>query len=216
MPRPSSPSRKPGAAISTAPTCRDSISSVGSVRSARSSRTYWRSGIRRRRRRSISDRSRPPTCSRGSTADNRLELLPPELARPRIWLGNRSEVSAHFDLSDNIACVVAGRRRFTLFPPDQVANLYVGPLDHTMAGQPASMVAAQGSRLRALSALSRGPGRGAHRRARARRRHLHPDPVVAPCRGAFRLQRPRQLLVGGPARPMPAAPSRRWSTASWR
>jgi hypothetical protein len=25
------------------------------------------------------------------------------------------------------------------FPPDQVANLYVGPLDHTMAGQPASM-----------------------------------------------------------------------------
>ena len=73
----------------------------------------------------------PPTAS---------PLLPPELARPRIWIGNRSEVSAHFDLSDNIACVVAGRRRFTLFPPDQVANLYVGPLDHTMAGQPASMV----------------------------------------------------------------------------
>ena len=59
---------------------------------------------------------------------------------PRIWIGNRSLVSTHFDLSDNIACVVAGRRRFTLFPPEQLPNLYVGPLDHTMAGQPASMV----------------------------------------------------------------------------
>jgi hypothetical protein len=75
----------------------------------------------------------------GFEAEHRMELLPPALAVPRIWIGNRSEVSAHFDLSDNIACVVAGRRRFTLFPPDQVANLYVGPLDHTMAGQPASM-----------------------------------------------------------------------------
>jgi hypothetical protein len=75
----------------------------------------------------------------GFDRDNCMSLLPPELAAPRIWVGNRSEVSAHFDLSDNIACVVAGRRRFTLFPPDQVANLYVGPLDHTMAGQPASM-----------------------------------------------------------------------------
>jgi hypothetical protein len=36
--------------------------------------------------------------------------------------------------------VVAGRRRFTIFPPEQVANLYIGPLDNTMAGQPASMV----------------------------------------------------------------------------
>jgi len=75
----------------------------------------------------------------GFDAAHAMPLLPPPLAIPRIWIGNRSEVSAHFDLSDNIACVVAGRRRFTLFPPDQVANLYVGPLDHTMAGQPASM-----------------------------------------------------------------------------
>ena len=75
----------------------------------------------------------------GFETGHEMPLLPPPLAAPRIWVGNRSEVSAHFDLSDNIACVVAGRRRFTLFPPDQVANLYVGPLDHTMAGQPASM-----------------------------------------------------------------------------
>jgi len=57
-----------------------------------------------------------------------------------LWLGNRMQVAAHFDLPDNIACVVAGRRRFTLFPPDQVANLYIGPLDLTPAGQPISLV----------------------------------------------------------------------------
>ena len=57
-----------------------------------------------------------------------------------LWLGNRIRVAAHFDLPDNIACVVAGRRRFTLFPPEQVGNLYVGPLDFTPAGQPISLV----------------------------------------------------------------------------
>jgi hypothetical protein len=57
-----------------------------------------------------------------------------------LWLGNRSRVATHFDVADNIACVVAGRRRFTLFPPEQVANLYIGPLDLTPAGQPISLV----------------------------------------------------------------------------
>ena len=57
-----------------------------------------------------------------------------------VWLGNQSRIAAHFDLPDNLACVVAGRRRFTLFPPDQVGNLYVGPLDVTPAGQAVSLV----------------------------------------------------------------------------
>ena len=57
-----------------------------------------------------------------------------------VWLGNRSRIAAHFDLPDNLACVVAGRRRFTLFPPEQLANLYVGPLDLTPAGQAVSLV----------------------------------------------------------------------------
>lgn len=57
-----------------------------------------------------------------------------------IWIGNRTRIAAHHDLPDNLACVVAGHRRFTLFPPDEVANLYIGPLEFTPAGQPISLV----------------------------------------------------------------------------
>lgn len=64
----------------------------------------------------------------------------PAAARPRLWLSNASRVAAHYDVSRNVACVVSGTRRFTLLPPDQVANLYVGPFEHTMAGPTVSMV----------------------------------------------------------------------------
>jgi len=91
----------------------------------------------------------PPTIYMGSTetgyclpgfaADNHLDL--PDI-RPtvRIWLGNRHRVAAHYDVLENIAVVAAGRRRFILFPPGQIANLYVGPIEFTPAGQPVSMV----------------------------------------------------------------------------
>ena len=57
-----------------------------------------------------------------------------------IWIGNQSRVSAHYDFPANIACVIAGQRRVILFPPEQLPNLYVGPLDFTPAGQPISLV----------------------------------------------------------------------------
>jgi hypothetical protein len=57
-----------------------------------------------------------------------------------IWIGNRSRIPAHQDVPDNLACVVAGRRRAILFPPSQLANLYIGPLDFTPAGQAVSLV----------------------------------------------------------------------------
>lgn len=57
-----------------------------------------------------------------------------------IWIGNRTVAATHHDMSNNAAICVAGRRRFTLFPPDQVAHLYPGPLEPTPGGQVVSMV----------------------------------------------------------------------------
>ncbi len=57
-----------------------------------------------------------------------------------LWVGNRGRTAPHWDLPQNIAVVVNGRRTFTLFPPEQLPNLYVGPLDATLAGQPISVV----------------------------------------------------------------------------
>lgn len=59
---------------------------------------------------------------------------------PSIWIGNKSIARCHYDASDNIACAVKGRRRFILFPPDQIENLYPGPLSPTPGGQAISMV----------------------------------------------------------------------------
>ena len=66
--------------------------------------------------------------------------LPVDDALASFWLGSEARISAHFDFPDNLACVVAGERRFTLFPPDQIGNLYVGPLDRTPSGQAISLV----------------------------------------------------------------------------
>jgi len=78
-------------------------------------------------------------CVPGFEAHNHLDILPREVA-PRIWLGNRITTPTHVDEWNNVGCVVAGRRRFTLFPPDQIANLYIGPLDFAPTGAAMSLV----------------------------------------------------------------------------
>jgi hypothetical protein len=60
--------------------------------------------------------------------DNVMPLVPAG-ARPKLWLGGPVKTQIHNDRDHNLCCVIAGRRRFVLFPPDQVANLYIGPLD---------------------------------------------------------------------------------------
>lgn len=70
---------------------------------------------------------------------NTMPLLDSHIA-PRIWISNRSMIAPHFDNNANIAGVVSGRRRFTVFPPDQLRNLYIGPLLRTPGGTPISTV----------------------------------------------------------------------------
>jgi hypothetical protein len=71
--------------------------------------------------------------------DNTMPLLDSDVA-PRAWISNRAIIAPHFDNNHNIACVVGGRRRFTVFPPEQVSNLYIGPLLKTPGGTPISTV----------------------------------------------------------------------------
>ena len=97
---------------------------------------------------------RPPSIYAGSTdvdiflpglrAENDLVLdheifrgSPPTVS---IWIGNRTTASAHYDQSHNLACCMVGHRRFSLFPPEQIHNLYPGPLDPTPGGQVVSVV----------------------------------------------------------------------------
>lgn len=57
-----------------------------------------------------------------------------------VWLGNAVTAATHYDNMEGINCTVIGRKRFTFFPPDQLANLYIGPLELSPGGQPTSMV----------------------------------------------------------------------------
>lgn len=70
-----------------------------------------------------------------------LPFIAPEFDRLiSVWIGNRARTAAHWDLPENLICPVAGRRRCTLMPLRQAKNLYIGPLDVTLAGRPTSIV----------------------------------------------------------------------------
>lgn len=75
----------------------------------------------------------------GIAEENPMPLLD-KAVDPRIWIGNKAVVAAHFDPSENIAVCAAGRRKFTLFAPEQVENLYPGPFEKTPSGAVVSMV----------------------------------------------------------------------------
>lgn len=57
----------------------------------------------------------------------------------RLWLGTRAQVAIHCDPAPNIAYVAAGKRRFTLFAPEEIGNLYLGPFDPVPNGTQISL-----------------------------------------------------------------------------
>lgn len=76
----------------------------------------------------------------GIDSDNHIDFSP---FKPLVnfWLGSKTRIMTHYDTPNNIACCAAGERSFLLFPPDQIENLYVGPVDITPSGRPISMTA---------------------------------------------------------------------------
>jgi hypothetical protein len=77
----------------------------------------------------------------GFAQANDLRLAEQDIhAPPSIWIGNRVVASCHFDAPNNIAVCAVGRRQFTLFPPEQIENLYPGPMEPTPGGQVVSLV----------------------------------------------------------------------------
>ncbi len=80
-----------------------------------------------------------PMHFEGVHEENQVDLGSRE-PRISLWIGTPTRIAAHNDFPDNLACCVAGRRRFTLFPPEHFRNLYLGPIDNTPAGRAVSMV----------------------------------------------------------------------------
>ena len=137
------------------------------------------------RPRSTSARRSWTTCLPGFREDNDLDFAERGVdAPPAIWIGNRTIASCHYDAPNNIACCVVGRRRFTLFPPEQIFNLYPGPLDPTPGGQAVSLVDFANPDFERYPRFREALAPCASGGCRARRCDLHPQHVVAPRAGA--------------------------------
>ena len=83
-------------------------------------------------------------CFPGLRADNDLsfdhQAFTNNQPLSKVWVGTESIAAAHYDVPSNLACCVLGARRFTLFPPEQIHNIYPGPLEPTPGGQVITMV----------------------------------------------------------------------------
>ena len=63
-----------------------------------------------------------------------------DVAFPYLWVSSACTIAAHYDYPRNLACNLVGQRRFTLFPTEQIRNLYPGPFDFAPGGQEVSLV----------------------------------------------------------------------------
>jgi hypothetical protein len=151
-----------------------------------------------------------PAYLPGFAEINRVKAIPAGV-HPRIWIGTASQAACHYDAVDNLACVVAGHRRFTLYPPESIGDLYVGPIDHTLAGQPVS-----------LATRSSAPSQHYPRLARAREQAMVADlhrgtrSICPSCGGTRWRRRPPSTcwsIIGG--MPMQPGRMRRCSRCCW-
>jgi hypothetical protein len=103
--------------------------------------------------RCVAEADSPSLFAGAVNLDAHLPALLPELPMPllhpeqerltSLWIGTRSSTAAHWDRPANLACPIAGPRHFLLFPPQAIGDLYIGPIDFTLAGQPMSLIDAE-------------------------------------------------------------------------
>ena len=74
----------------------------------------------------------------GFAQENAVSALP-DGGEFRLWLGTQAVVAIHSDPAPNVAYVAAGRRRFTVFAPEEIGNLYMGPFDPAPNGTQISL-----------------------------------------------------------------------------
>ena len=59
---------------------------------------------------------------------------------PKIWIGDGQLTPIHSDSEHNFTCCVCGIKRFIIFPPQEIGNLYLSPIDKNPAGTPVSTI----------------------------------------------------------------------------